>query len=84
MMSLPTPLVSEILGGRTRVREREVGRSRAELPAAGEQVVWRHLTHHSFRVLPRLLHKEIPAEPPARDLETLPEPAGSTYSLSFP
>lgn len=73
--SLLSSLTFGTVGGRTRFRKRAVGRSCTELQAAGKHVVWRHLTYHSLRFLPGLLYKEIPAEPPGRDLETLPEPA---------
>lgn len=42
--------------------------------------MWRRSTYCGFHFVPRFLYKEIPAEPHGRDLETLPEPAESTYS----
>lgn len=74
---LPSPRW-EMAGGRTCLRKRAVGRSRAEPQTAGKAVMWRRLTYRGFRLIPRLLYKEIPAEPRGRDLETLPEPAAST------
>lgn len=45
--------------------------------------MWRHFTYYSLHFVPWLLYKEIPAEPHGRNLETLPEPAESTYSQNF-
>lgn len=45
--------------------------------------MWRRFAYYGFHFVPRLLYKEIPAEPRGRDLETLPEPAEGTCSLNF-
>lgn len=41
--------------------------------------MWRHSSHYSFRLLLGLLYQKIPKEPHGWDLETLSEPAESTY-----
>lgn len=41
--------------------------------------MWRHFAYRSFHLVPGLLHKAIPPEPPGRDLEALPEPAAGVF-----
>lgn len=41
--------------------------------------MWRHFTYRSFHLVPGLLHKAIPPEPPGRDLEALPEPGAGVF-----
>ena len=83
MMTLLSSLVFEMVGGRTCFGKCEVGRSCAELQTTGKEIMWRRFAYYGFHFVPRLLYKEIPAEPRGRDLETLPEPAEGTCSLNF-
>ena len=68
-------LLFEMAGGRPGLWKREMGRSCAELKTTGKEIMWRHFTHCSFHLVPGLLYKAVPPEPPGRGLEALPEPA---------
>lgn len=70
-------LTWEIVGWGTCLWECEMGWSREELQRATEHLVWRCLADYSLRLLPGLLHQEIPSRPPGWNLEAIFAPAKS-------
>lgn len=70
-------LTWEIVGWGTRLWECEMGWSCEGLQTATEHLVWRRPADYGLRLLPGLLHQEIPSRPPGWNLEAVFAPAKS-------